>query len=79
MITKDTYFIKFEDGNSAWLAPDKEIPTGALETEIRVMLFPEEGKVLKHKETGEINSGVWLKDSVISDYEEVEEYSELLD
>ena len=72
MITKDTYLVKFSDGKSAWLAPDKEIPEGVEDKELRVMLFPDDGKVLKNKTTGEISDGIWLKDTTIDDYEEID-------
>lgn len=72
MQTKDTYFIKFEDGKSAWLAPDKNIPDGIIDKELRVMLFPADGKVLKHKETGEITDAIWLKDTKAEDYIEID-------
>lgn len=72
MITKDTYFVKFEDGKAAWLSPDKEIPDGVIDKELRVMLFPDYGKVLKHKATGEISDGIWLKDTATNDYEEID-------
>ena len=71
MITKDTYFVKFSDGKSAWLAPDKEIPKDIDDKELRIMLFPTEGKVLKHKTTGEISNGLWLKDTTEDDYIEI--------
>lgn len=72
MIKKDTFFVKFADGKSAWLAPDKEIPEGVVDKELRVMLFSVEGKVLKHKETGETTEGVWLKETTEDDYIEID-------
>lgn len=72
MKTKDTYFVKFADGKAAWLAPDKEIPEGIVDQELRVMLFPENGKVLQHKETGELSDGIWLKDTTVDDYIEID-------
>lgn len=47
-------------------------PEGALITEERQVLFPEEGYSLKRKATEEIFSAVWLKDGDVEEnYEEV--------
>ena len=51
MQVKTSYFVKYENGTSAWLAVGVT-PTGdILSTEERPMLFPNEGKVLKKKGT----------------------------
>ncbi len=74
MQVKKSYFVKYENGTSAWLAVGI-VPTGdILSTEERPMLFPDEGKVLKKKETeNEYSQGLWLKDSKEEDWEEVSE------
>lgn len=77
MITKDSYYYSFEDGTSVWLAVGAQLPDSFSAKDIksketRVMLIPENGKVLQHKETKEINDGIWLKDSKESDYVEID-------
>lgn len=74
MYTKLTYYIKYGDEKSAWLAPDKSPDEFENVTYIeeRTLLFAEDGLQLKNKTTGEFTNGIWLKDTTIEDYEEVE-------
>lgn len=76
MKTKMSYFVKFENGTSAWLAAGKEVPTEAISSEERPMLFPEEGMVLRHKTSGEFSTGHWMREGSEADWEEItqEEY-----
>lgn len=77
MKTKDSYFVKYKNGTSAWLAPGLQVPESAIEYEVRVMLFPEEGKVLRNKKTGEMSYGHWLKEpDTEADWEDVEDNQE---
>ena len=49
-------------------------PEDATITEEREILFPDEGKKLKHKETEILYDTVWLRDGdVAENYEEIEE------
>ena len=67
-----SYLVKLENGTRAWLAAGKE-PTGEI-LEERPMLIPDEGKVLRHKETGEISYGHWMRGEDTADkWEEIEE------
>lgn len=78
MKTVNSYFVKFANGTAAWLAAGKDLPIDAVSYEVRPMLFPEDGKVLRHKETGEISSGHWLHDGDSADkWEEIEEPKEV--
>jgi hypothetical protein len=76
MKTKMSYFVKFENGTSAWLAAGKEVPAEAVSSEERPMLFPEEGKVLRHKRSKEFSTGHWLRNETADAWEEIsdEEY-----
>jgi len=76
MKTKMSYFVKFENGTSAWLAAGKEVPAEAISSEERPMLFPEEGMVLRHKENKEFSTGHWLRNETADAWEEIsdEEY-----
>jgi len=77
MQIKTSYFVKLENGTNAWLAVGKEIPDGATIVEERPMVIPDFGKVLQHKETGEISSGHWLRGEDSADkWEEIEEPKE---
>lgn len=70
----NSYFVKFANGTSAWLAAGKALPADAVSDELRTMLFPDDGKVLRHKETGDISNGHWLRDGDSADkWEEIEE------
>ncbi|MBO6273709.1 hypothetical protein J6O48_13170 [bacterium] len=70
-----TYFGKFEKNgklvSGIWCG---EKPENAIITEEREILFPYDGKILKHKETEITFSTVWLRDGdVAENYEEIEE------
>ena len=69
-----TYFGKFEKNgkiiSGIWCGTR---PEDATITEEREILFPDEGKKLKHKETELLFDTVWLKDGdVAENYEEIE-------
>lgn len=73
----NSYLVELENGTVAWLAAGKEVPTGAIVIEERPMLLPDFGMVLKHKETGEMSAGHWLRGEDSSDkWEEIEEPKE---
>ena len=57
----DSYFVKFANGTSAWLAVGKPVPADAELVEVRPILMPDDGMILRHKETGEESSGHWLR------------------
>lgn len=69
----DSYFVKTIDGVLMWLATGNEISPCATIIEVRPMLMPDFGKVLRHKETGEESSGHWLREGSADDWEEIEE------
>ena len=74
-----SYLVKLENGTIAWLAIGKNIPEGAEIIEERPMLIPDEGKVLRHKETGEISSGHWMRSEDTADkWEEIEDGQEAI-
>lgn len=72
MKTVKSYFVKFANGTSAWLAAGKEPPADAIEVQERPMLIPEDGMVLRHKETGDISSGHWLRDDSANNWYDAE-------
>lgn len=73
----NSYFVKTINDVLVWLAAGIEVPTGAVVIEERPMLMPDFGMVLKHKETGEISSGHWLRGEDSADkWEEIEEPKE---
>lgn len=76
MKTVNSYFVKFANGTSAWLAAGKEPPADAIEVQERPMLMPDDGMVLRHKETGETSSGHWLRNDSADNWEEVPEPKE---
>ena len=70
-----SYFVKTINDVLVWLATGKEVPSGAIVIEERPMLIPDEGKVLRHKETGAESSGHWLRNGDSADkWEEIEEH-----
>lgn len=78
MKTKMSYLVKLENGTVAWLVAGKEVPAGATVIEERPMLIPDEGKVLRHKETGEISYGHWMRGEDTADkWEEIDEPKEV--
>ena len=72
MKIQDSYFVKFANGTTAWLAVGKPVPADAELVEVRPMIIPGDGMVLCHKETGEESSGHWLRgDDSADKWEEV--------
>ena len=67
------YFIKTINDVLVWLAVGTEIPEGAIIIEERPVIMPAEGKALKHKITGTISSGHWLREGSADDWEEIQE------
>lgn len=61
MKIQDSYFVRFANGTTAWLAVGKPVPAGAELVEVRPMIMPDDGMVLRNKETGDISSGHWLR------------------
>lgn len=61
-------------GTAVWLS--HTIPVEEVENigskELRPMLLPDAGKVLRNKHTGEIAEGGWLRDSKAEDWEEID-------
>lgn len=57
----NSYFVQLENGMTAWLAVGKSTENAKI-LEERPMLMPDFGMVLKHKDTGEISYGHWLRD-----------------
>ena len=76
MKIETSYFIKTINDVLVWLAVGKEIPEGAIVIEERPVIMPAEGKVLKHKITGTISAGHWLREGSADDWEEIEEPKE---
>ena len=77
MKIQDSYFVKFANGTTAWLAVGKPVPDGADLVETRPMIMPDDGMILRHKETGEESSGHWLRgDDSADKWEEIEEPKE---
>lgn len=76
MKIETSYFIKTINDVLAWLAVGKEIPEGATVIEERPVIMPAEGKVLRHKTTGEISGWHWLREGSADDWEEIDEPKE---
>ena len=77
MKIQDSYFVKFANGTSAWLAVGKEVPADAELVEVRPMIMPDDGMILRHNETGEESNGHWLRgDDSADKWEEIEEPKE---
>lgn len=70
-----SYLVELENGKTAWLAVGKSAENAKI-LEERPVIMPAEGMVLKHKETGEISYGHWLKDDKADDWEEIDEPQE---
>lgn len=71
----DSYFCRLPNGTTAWLAAGKE-PIGEV-LEVRPMIIPDEGMVLRHVDTGEISTGHWLRNGDTADkWEEIDEPKE---
>lgn len=78
MKTATSYVVKTINDVIAWLAVNKEIPSGATIIEERPMLIPDEGKVLRHVDTGEISYGHWMRGEDTADkWEEIDEPKEV--
>lgn len=74
----DSYFVALSNGTYAWLAAGKPAPDDATIVEVRPMIMPDDGMVLRHKETGEESSGHWLRGADSADkWEEIEEPKEV--
>lgn len=76
MKIETSYLVKLENSTQAWLAVGAEIPSGAIVIEERPVIMPAEGKALKHKVTGRISTGHWLREGSADDWEEIEEPKE---
>ena len=61
MKIQESDFVKFANGTSAWLAVGKPVPADAELVEVRPMIIPGDGMILRNKETGEESSGHWLR------------------
>ena len=61
MKIQESDFVKFANGTSAWLAVGKPVPADAELVEVRPMIMPGDGMILRNKETGEESSGHWLR------------------
>ena len=61
MKIQESDFVKFANGTSAWLAVGKPVPADAELVEVRPMIMPDDGMILRNKETGEESSGHWLR------------------
>ena len=78
MKVQDSYFVRFENGTKAWLSAGKPAPDDATIVEVRPMIMPDDGMILRHKETGEESSGHWLRDGDSADkWEEIQEPKEV--
>ena len=72
MKIQDSYFVKFANGTSAWLAVGKPVPADAELVEVRPMIMPGDGMILRHKETGEESGGHgWRGDDSADKWEEI--------
>ena len=73
MYTKESYFCKYPDGKAIWFAPGASIKDGYTEKTLRLMLYPETGKVLRLKKDHKVfSSGTWLRDTAEENWEEVD-------
>ena len=61
MKIQESYFVKFANGTSAWLAVGKPVPADAELVEVRPMIMPGDGMILRNKETGKESGGHWLR------------------
>lgn len=68
-----SYLVELGNGTKAWLAVNKTVPEDATVLENRPVIMPNAGKVLRHKETGDISTGHWLKDDSADNWIEIEE------
>ena len=73
MKIQDSYFVKFANGTSAWLAVGNPVPADAELVEVRPMVMPDDGMILRNKETGEESSRHWRRGDDSDDkWEEIE-------
>lgn len=77
MKIENSYFVKTINDVLVWLAVGVEIPEGAIIIEERPMLMPDDGKVLRNKNTGEESAGHWLREGNADDWEEIDEKKDI--
>ena len=78
MKVQDSYFVALANGTQAWLAVGKPAPSNAFILEVRPMIMPDDGMILRNKTTGEESSGHWLRgDDSAGKWEEIEEPKEV--
>lgn len=70
----NSYLVKLSNGTTAWLPVGKE-PIGEV-LEVRPVIMPDDGMVLRHKTTGDISGGRWLREGSEADWEEIPEPKE---
>lgn len=73
MYTRESYLCKYDNGTAIWFSPDAEIKEGYIEKTLRLMLYPDNGKVLRNKKTGDTSYACWLRDTEPDDWEEVDD------
>ena len=80
MEIKNSYLVKLNNGSQAWLSINNEVPNDATIIEERPMLISSENMILHNINTNEYTNGIWLKDSVKEDWEEMtqEEYKDII-
>ena len=76
MYTKESYFCKYPDGKAIWFAPGASIKDGYTEKTLRLMLYPETGKVLQNKITGTTSAGCWVQESELENWTEIDQPEE---
>ena len=76
MYTKESYFCKYPDGKAIWFAPGASIIDGYTEKTLRLMLYPETGKVLLNKITGATSVGCWVQESELDNWTEIDQPEE---
>ena len=57
----DSYFVELASGAKAWLAAGKAAPADVTIIEVRPMIMPDNGMILRNVYTGEESSGHWLR------------------
>jgi len=76
MYTKESYFCKYSDGKAIWFAPGAAIKDGYTEKNLRLMLYPETGKVLQNKITGATSAGCWVQENELENWTEINRLEE---
>lgn len=61
MKVQDSYLVELANGTRVWLGVGKGVPDGATVIEVRPIIVPDDGMILRNKETGEESSGHWLR------------------